>query len=484
MSQPALRPTAAAPRRVTFPSQRAIVSLRLSERRALLFLSDVAAINLTLLTVLAWRFHLPFGWQTAAFQPMWFGLLVGLWAICAPLLNAYDLRRASRVGSGAAAGAAVALLVAVIYLSIPYYTPQLPASRLTAASFVLVMVASVAAGRAAYALFLVQPTFRHRVLVVGAGRAGRELVEALRTYTPTEYDAVGFADDDPAKQGEVVAGLPVLGTCRDLLRLAREWGVSEVVVAVARDENLDASLVGALLDGHEQGIQITAMAPLYERLTGRVPLEYAAGNLHVILPVDRDRNRLSLLVKRGVDVLLGLVGGLATLALLPLVALALRLESPGPVFYRQVRAGRGGRPFSLIKFRTMIPDAESTGPRWAEEDDSRVTRIGRILRRLHLDELPQAINLLRGEMSFIGPRPERPEFAASLEKQIPFYRARHAMRPGITGWAQVNFGYGSSTEDALIKLQYDLYYNKYASLYLDLCIFVRTLALVLTLKGR
>src|SRR3990172_1319355 len=451
MSQPALRPTAAAPRRVTFPSQPAVVSLRLSERGALLFLPVVGAINLTLLTVLAWRFHLPFGWQTAAFQPMWFGLLVGLWAICAPLLNAYDLRRASRVGSGAAAGAAVALLVAVIYLSIPYYPPQLPASRLTAASFVLVMVASVAAGRAAYALFLVQPTFRHRVLVVGAGRAGRELVEALRTYTPTEYDAVGFADDDPAKQGEVVAGLPVLGTCRDLLRLAREWGVSEVVVAVARDENLDASLVGALLDGHEQGIQITAMAPLYERLTGRVPLEYAAGNLHVILP---------------------------------LVALALRLESPGPVFYRQVRAGRGGRPFSLIKFRTMIPDAESTGPRWAEEDDSRVTRIGRILRRLHLDELPQAINLLRGEMSFIGPRPERPEFAASLEKQIPFYRARHAMRPGITGWAQVNFGYGSSTEDALIKLQYDLYYNKYASLYLDLCIFVRTLALVLTLKGR
>src|SRR3972149_2463101 len=314
MSQPALRPTAAAPRRVTFPSQRAVVSLRLSERRALPFLGDVAAINLTLLTVLAWRFHLPFGWQTAAFQPMWFGLLVGLWAICAPLLNAYDLRRASRVGSGAAAGAAVALLVAVIYLSIPYYTPQLPASRLTAASFVLVMVASVAAGRAAYALFLVQPTFRHRVLVVGAGRAGRELVQALRTYTPTEYDAVGFADDDPAKQGEVVAGLPVLGTCRDLLRLAREWGVSEVVVAVARDENLDASLVGGLV---------------------------------------------------------GLVGGLATLPLLPLVALALRLESPGPVFYRQVRAGRGGRPFSLIKFRTMIPDAESTGPRWAEEDDSR-----------------------------------------------------------------------------------------------------------------
>jgi lipopolysaccharide/colanic/teichoic acid biosynthesis glycosyltransferase len=168
--------------------------------------------------------------------------------------------------------------------------------------------------------------------------------------------------------------------------------------------------------------------------------------------------------------------------LVPLVALAIKIESPGPVFYRQDRIGQGGRVFRLYKFRTMVPHAEPHGPQWAQEDDARVTRVGRVLRRLHLDELPQALNLLRGEMSLIGPRPERPEFVSELEGVISFYRARHAVRPGITGWAQVNYRYGRSVEDALIKLQYDLYYIKHASVVLDAVIFVRTLGRVLSLR--
>jgi exopolysaccharide biosynthesis polyprenyl glycosylphosphotransferase len=247
---------------------------------------------------------------------------------------------------------------------------------------------------------------------------------------------------------------------------------------------MEAHLLQALMDCHEQGIQVTVMPHVYERLTGRVPVEHVGSNFHVIMPVDRDPNRLYLLTKRAMDLGIALLGGVVMIVLLPLVALATALESPGPLFYRQVRVGRGGRLFEVIKFRTMVPDAEAEGPRWATERDERITRVGRVLRRLRLDELPQVINVLRGDMSIIGPRPERPEFVATLEREIPFYRARHALRPGVTGWAQVNYGYGASTEDALVKLQYDLYYAKHRSILLDLVILVRTVGVVVRLRGR
>lgn len=466
------------------PARRSAFSLRLSERKVLLYVADILAITIALSLVLASRFGLPLGWRTIVAQPMWFGLLIVVWSIFAPLLNAYDLQKAARVGSGAAGGTGVALAVAGIYLLIPYLTPPLHTSRLTAATFLLSTMGLVALVRASYAGLLMQPTFRHRVVIAGAGWAGRTLVEAVQTHASTEYDLVGFIDDAAARQRTVVSGLPVLGRSGDLARVVLDQGVSEVILAVTREETMDVDMVAALLDCHQKGIQVTYMQAVYERLTGRVPVAHVGRRLHVVLPMERDRNRLYLVLKRLMDITIGLTGTLVTLALLPFIALMIRLEGPGRIVYRQVRIGRGGRPFTLLKFRTMVPDAEADGPQWAVEDDTRRTWAGRILRRLHLDELPQAINLLRGEMSFIGPRPERPEFVAGLEEQIPFYRARHAMRPGVTGWAQVNYRYGSSVEDALIKLQYDLYYIKHCSLFLDAVILVRTLGLVLTLRGR
>jgi lipopolysaccharide/colanic/teichoic acid biosynthesis glycosyltransferase len=185
------------------------------------------------------------------------------------------------------------------------------------------------------------------------------------------------------------------------------------------------------------------------------------------------------------DLFAGMIG-LTILALLaPCIAVANAIWSRGPLFYRQTRVGKGGKPFHVYKFRSMIPAAEKgCGAVWASEDDDRVTPVGRILRRTRLDELPQIINVLKGEMSLVGPRPERPEFVADLVKQVPFYQARHAVRPGITGWAQVRHDYGSSVEDALVKLQYDLYYIKNQSLYLELSILVKTAAVMLGLRGR
>jgi lipopolysaccharide/colanic/teichoic acid biosynthesis glycosyltransferase len=195
--------------------------------------------------------------------------------------------------------------------------------------------------------------------------------------------------------------------------------------------------------------------------------------------------RVFAFVKRSVDLLAGIAGlSLTGLVAVP-VALANLIWSPGPLFYWQTRVGKAGQPFSLVKLRTMVPDAEQeSGAVWATEGDDRVTAVGVVLRRARLDELPQFWNVLKGEMSLIGPRPERPEFVAALVREVPFYQARHAVRPGITGWAQVRYAYGSSVRDALVKLQYDLYYIKHQSFYLELSIMVKTAAVMLGLKGR
>ncbi len=469
--------------RLALPSVRGWYSLRLSERKVLLYALDLLAIAAALLVTLGLRLGLPLSWETVSAHTAWFGLLIGEWSVGAPLMGMYDLRTASRVSTGAATAAAAALVAAVAYLVTPVITPPLLYSRLTAATFVVLMVGAVTLGRTAYARLLEQPTIRHRLLIVGAGWAGRALVEALRTHAGSEYEVAGFVDDDPSRLGSAVGDVPVMGTSADLGRLVYEYRVSEVIVAVIRHETLEAPLLQAILDCHEGGTQVTLMQTVYERLTGRVPVEHAGKSLHVVLPTDRDSNRVYLVLKRGTDILFGLAGTLVALAVLPVVALAVRLEGRGPIFYRQARVGQGGRLFTLVKFRTMVEDAEAAGPMWAQEADERVTRVGRWLRRLHIDELPQAMNIVRGEMSMTGPRPERPEFVKKLEAGIPFYRARHAMRPGLTGWAQVNYRYGRSAEDAMIKLQYDLYYVKHCSVFLDALILVKTIGLVLTGRG-
>lgn len=467
---------------VPIPVRREL-GLQLSERKLLLGFADLLCVNGALAMATGSRLGQA-GRYGPAEGPIWHGVLTGVWVLVALLLDSYDLRRAARLRAGTAMGAVTGLATALIYLLIPYVTPPLPASRSALLIFLAAMVGPVAAWRAFYAVALVGPALRRRALVVGAGWAGRTIVDAVRQHAAAEYDLVGFVDDDPAKRGTVIAGLPVLGCGGDLPKLREQTGATEIILAITQPDRIHPGLFQEILDSHEYGMQVTPMPVLFEQLTGRVPVEHAGRNLSVVLPLNRVPSRLHSAAKRVADLVIGAVGVLVTGVMLPAVWLALQIESPGPVFYRQARVGRSGRIFELIKFRTMVPDAEATGPRWADEHDRRVTRVGRWLRRLHLDEVPQAINILRGDLSFVGPRPERPEFVADLARHIPFYRARHAVRPGVTGWAQVNYRYGASVEDALVKLQYDLYYIKYQSLWLDLLILTRTIAHVLTLKGR
>jgi lipopolysaccharide/colanic/teichoic acid biosynthesis glycosyltransferase len=228
------------------------------------------------------------------------------------------------------------------------------------------------------------------------------------------------------------------------------------------------------------------MPVLYEELLDRVPIEHLDANWILRSFVDDARvSGFYVLGKRLMDILGGLFGMLILLLFLPFVSLATLLDSGWPIFYSQSRLGRGGRPYNIIKFRTMIQNAEADGrPQWAKEDDERATRIGRFLRKTHIDEIPQFINVLRGEMSLVGPRSERPELVQHFQKHVPFYRARLLVKPGITGWAQVNFGYASTIDETKIKLEYDLYYIKHRNLLMDIIILLRTPWTIFGFRGR
>jgi exopolysaccharide biosynthesis polyprenyl glycosylphosphotransferase len=472
------------------------IPLRLSERRLLLGAMDVLIVNAALLETLILRPDSAMAGLVTGMQLRWFVLLSVVWLAMAQVLDIYDLSRSAIARHSAWAAGSNAVVTAVVYLLIPYLTPPLPDSRSGVLLLPALATLGVVAWRVLYARIFVQPAFHQRALVVGAGWAGRTLARAVagagedggNLYLGTGYEIMGFVDDNPEYAGKNAEGCPVLGTHQDLVRLVRELQPDELVMAITPLHAVHSGLFQAILDCRELGIPITTMASRFERITGRVPVEHAGRDLTVVLSVHESAgHRLYLAGKRLADISAGLVGCLVLVLLSPLVWLANQLTDAkrGDLFYRQERVGQGGKFFNVIKYRSMVMNAEKhTGAVWASENDERVTGVGRLLRKTRLDELPQFWNVLRGEMSLIGPRPERPEFFSQLTQEIPVYRVRHAVKPGITGWAQVKYCYGASVDDALLKLQYDLYYIKHQGLYLDVSILLKTAQVMLGLKGR
>jgi exopolysaccharide biosynthesis polyprenyl glycosylphosphotransferase len=425
---------------------------------------------------------------------LWFLILVLIWLTIGSLLDIYNLARAASAFHSVSSVVTGILITILIYYLIPHLTPALPERRLQLFIFLGGSILGVSLWRIIYATIFTQPAFQQRALVVGAGWSGRTLAQAINEvgeesgnpYRGTGYHIIGFVDDDPAKQDTEIDGIPVLGDRHDLVRLVTELRPDELIVAITHSQIVHAELLQAILDIREMGVPITSMTNLYERMTGRVPVEHAGKDLWVVFPVSEPAGRrIYLAFRRIFEIGVALIGVGFLGVLIPFVWLANRLTDPGDVFYRQERVGQGGKHFQILKFRSMIMDAEKvSGAVWAEEDDPRITPAGRFLRKTRLDEIPQFWNVLQGKMSLIGPRPERPEFVDKLAQDIPFYRARHAVKPGITGWAQVKYRYGASVEDSLIKLQYDLYYIKRQGPYLDFLILTKTIQVVFGFRGR
>jgi sugar transferase (PEP-CTERM system associated) len=322
---------------------------------------------------------------------------------------------------------------------------------------------------------------RMGTLVIGAGESGMSVYRLLKNCT-SPYEVKGFIDDDPALQGKVMGSPAVVGTSERLIEIAERMGIRSAIIAVNRPHT--PRFTRTVLEARLAGMEIIELPNLYERVTGRVPVEFVedqwllSANGFCLLCQEHIQQ-----IKRLLDFVVSALLLLVSAPLLAVTALAIRLDSPGPVLYRQDRVGRAGKIFRVFKFRSMTMNAERQGAQWAQKDDPRVTRVGRWIRLFRIDELPQIFNIFLGDMSLVGPRPERPEFIKELEAALPYYSARHSVRPGITGWAQVNFPYGASIEDALRKLEYDLYYVKNMSVLLDLKIIFRTVGVVLMGDG-
>lgn len=482
------------------------LQIHFSERRLLLMMGDLAATAVSVLVGLVWwaqRAQKLFTWDFVRPQLHWFIILPALWFVLASANDYYNLRVSARVRSSLLRLALITAELLVIYLIIFFLSPRGSLPRrfiLYYAAFSLVLTGAWRAFR----LFLIGWTeFRRRVLIVGAGPAAQVIWQALKEEAMADYEVVGCVASvhDPAGAVPVPApgataphaplpdapdALPVLGQGPDLPALVYQRGVSELVMAYGNE--IPSDIFEGVLACYEQGTDLVPMTTLYEQVTGRIPIEHVGQELWaLVLPVQGRTValRLYLLAKRLLDVTVALVG-LALFAPLVLpLALVIKVDSPGPVFYLQSRLGQGGRVFRMWKLRTMCDGAErASGPMWAADHDTRVTRLGKLLRKTRLDEAPQLVNVLRGQMSIVGPRPERPEMVEMLAQGIPYYRARLAVKPGLTGWAQVRFRYGSSVGDALRKLQYDLYYIRHQSLALDVTIMVRTLGTVLLLRGQ
>lgn len=348
------------------------------------------------------------------------------------------------------------------------------------ACFLLFAVPTLLLWRFLFAQVIGSLRFRPLAVIVGINAAGEILAKELQNARRPYARIVGYVGE----AGEEIShpkGLPILerGELRSLINTR-----AIDMLLVALEQSTDPELFKEVIEANQFGIRVLPMTVAYENYTGKIPVEHVNNHWYFMLPVERVVSPIYACWKTALDFLLGLVGFLLLCAITPIVALLISLDSPGPIFYSQERIGLRGKPFRIYKFRSMRSDAEIKGqPIWAQAGDSRVTRVGRFLRATHLDELPQLFNILRGDMSLIGPRPERAAFVAELEKKVPFYRQRMAVKPGLTGWAQVEYHYGNSDNDALIKLQYDLYYIKHQSFILDVIIILKTVTEVLSLRG-
>jgi exopolysaccharide biosynthesis polyprenyl glycosylphosphotransferase len=412
----------------------------------------------------------------------WFYLLPIIWVLL--LIELYDPHVAGS-GRKTTRGIALAAFIGLAVYSLVFIIKEdtnLP--RVGVGAFLLFASILTLAWRVIFIRLYKSTGQRRRVLLIGAGKAGQTLAELYQSLGTRSFNLVGYVDDDQKKKGKTICGLRVLGSSTHLLSLIDVYHISDVVIAI--NGEIQGTTFQTILDAQEKGVEVMRMPILYEEMTGRVPVHHLESDWIIRSFVDGLHvSGFYELTKRLLDILGAIVGLLVFIITCPFLSLAVWMDTSFPVFYSQPRLGRGGLIFNIYKYRSMRQDAEADGEaKTTLENDPRVTRVGNFLRKTRLDELPQFWNVLRGEMSLVGPRAERPELVADYQKQVPFYRARLLVKPGLTGWAQINYGYVASVTETAVKIEYDLYYIKHRTLGMDLQIILRTIGTVLRRTGR
>jgi len=375
-----------------------------------------------------------------------------------------------------AAGAA-SIVLALLY----FLQPALMIGNGIFVSALFVFLVAILGWRLVFNQISGSMKLQERVLFVGTGDTARKVARQILDQHEFAYRVIGFIDDDASRIGERIVNPAIVGTPADIDRLIAEHGIDRIVVGMS--DRRGKLPVEELLRAKMAGVRVEDATTTYERVTGKILIDDLRPSWLIFSDGFRV-SRVTRLMKRTIDLGLSVILAILSLPLMVVTALLVLIEDGRPIFYRQERVGENGRTFTLAKFRSMRKDAEKGGkPIWAKDGDDRITRIGRFIRKTRLDELPQLWNVVRGDMSFVGPRPERPFFVDQLTKEIPFYQQRHTVKPGLTGWAQVKYRYGSSLDDAMEKLRYDLYYIKNLSVIFDLTIVFDTVKVVLFRKG-
>ena len=453
----------------------------ISERKVLLRTFDAFFVlsALYLLSIL-FDYHY-FAFDTVNF----FGpiLLVSYFYIFGSIFEIYNLQVASDHFQVLRSVILTATAAILIYLFTPVLSPELPKKRVVIFIFYFTILTSLLLWRFFYVYFLASHRFSQNVLLICDHNQVKELVLGLENVDP-HYKIIGFvsSDSDSEKDSDFQYVREIKKN--DLEGFVTKNNISEIVIASQNTDGITADLYQQLLHLLESGNIIREYTQVYESKTRRIPVHYISRDFYRFFPFSRsNNNRLYLSLVRLIEFFLSFLGLLMCIVLIPLIFIGNLLANKGSLFYTQERVGRHGVVFEIYKFRTMVKNSDANGA-FASSNDKRITPFGRFMRKSRIDEFPQFFNIIKGDMAVIGPRPERPYFVNEIARVMPFYETRHVVKPGLTGWAQVNYSYGESIEESLIKLQYDLYYIKHRSVFLDLSITLKTITTVLFYRGQ
>ncbi len=451
-------------------------------KQTILIVGDVVIINSSIFLSAILRLGLGDGWDYIKNNPLSFILTGLVFIFTFSVAELYDTRRnfksIGNIITVTFASASAFVVTTVLF----YVTWSLRIGRGVFIISGLLITLFIIGWRLLYSYLLERQIFKWNTLIIGASGAGNVILQEIKRSEKSGLRTVGFIDDDPLKKGKLIDGIPVVGDRYSLDKVIRQNNINLIVEAITHEKPAD--LIKALIDYSRHGIDVIDMPTMYERLTGKIPFQYIKDVWMSQLVINKSR-LYGKIIKPIIEVFSALILFVLLIPIMGIISLLVKVSSKGRVFYAQERVGKDGKKFVIIKFRTMRENAESdTGAVYTTDNDPRVTRIGRFLRKWRLDEIPQLLNVVKRDMSLVGPRPERDIFIKEFEEKIPFYSLRLAVKPGLTGWAQVKYSYASSIEQTEEKFEYDLYYIKNMSFLLDFVVLLKTIKVVLFGRGK